>query len=213
MNKARKTRTKKNTKLFIAVTSLGIALIVGFFIYASQERCRLLSCLSFPLTNNRKPTEIYENTPDAFRGSYTTSEGLIRVSKYANVKSPEGSANLTKTTMMRLEGLFADAKSPYPGPLSDEISCDNKYKPQPKTIVAGTNTMTYFYGYLNNRLQYGTCIDNQITHIGYNALLYCSGHSSWYQVEVIVPKKEVKTDEFYINLLSTLHCSRPLSFL
>jgi len=192
--------------IFIITVLLSVSIIV---IYRSpQLSCKKYTCLSLSLLNKAKEKEIYENSSKSFRGLYETPEGLLRVESAK--LSPKEAENMIKIRLMKMEGLFENARSPYPGPLSDEISCDNKYKPSPKIIDTNTTKITYVSGYLNNRLQYGTCIDDQITHKGFTALFYCQNHQSWYQFEILVPIEKAQKDEYYFKLFQSIVCQRPL---
>jgi hypothetical protein len=187
----------------IAITVLLIYWVMNVF------SCRSYSCISLSFSKSWNEKEVYENTGKAYRALLTSSEGLVRIEKYAKLGLSDAQ-NLTNIRLMRMEGLFENARSPYPGPLSDEISCDTKYKPVSETFSVNTTDVTYINGYLNNRMQYGTCIDNQVVYQGYNALFYCKNHLSWYQIELIIPSDKTQPEEYYKNLFRSITCQSPL---
>jgi hypothetical protein len=130
----------------------------------------------------------------------------VRIERHRT--NEKDASTLTQITLMKIQGLFENARSPYPGPLSDEITCDQKFKLVPKTSQNKDLSLTSFSGYLNNRMQYGTCVDNQVTYKAYSALFYCANHSSLYQLELIIPITKIGSDENYFNLLNQISCQR-----
>ena len=195
--------------IVICILIIGLVCISLFFL-SRTKACNRISCLTFPVLEKGKITDIYEDSRDAFRAMYQTSEGMMRIAKYSHISKEDG-ATMSKITEMKIEGLFDAARSPYPGPLSDTITCDNKYKPMPHNIKAVDTSIIVFYGYLNNRLQYGTCVDDQITQKSYNALIYCENQQSWYQLELMVPIQKAKEDQYYFSLFGSIACQRPSS--
>lgn len=187
----------------LALAFLGIILISAFIVF--QFRCMNMSCITTKHLLIGNVIEIYEQTPKTYRALFSTTFGLFRVEKQSGLSAADAK-NLTDITLMKMQGLFDNARSPYPGPLSDEIACSNKYKPTPITYNTPSTDMILYTGYANNRLQYGTCIDDQITHKGYIALLYCKNYASWYKAELLIPIHEVQNDVVYIQLLQGVQC-------
>lgn len=189
---------KKYVPLFLI--GLGIVLIL-FFLF----RCTTLSCITInhlaPFTHQ----ELYESTPKTFRALYTTKEGLFRIEKQAFI-SPGEAEMLTQATRITIQGLFSNAQSPYPGPLSDEIICDTTFIPNPDVQPTIDGNRTVFTAYANNRLQYGSCIEDQILYKGYIALFYCPNHASWYKAELLVPIKLAIEDAPFFHQLDAIRC-------
>jgi len=182
-----------------AVFSLGILFFFLFF------RCSQLSCISITHLAPFQKQEVYESTRKTFRAVYTTASGLFRIEKQASLSSSDAET-LTKATVMTIQGLFANARSPYPGPLSDEIVCDNKFKSEPELYTTDSTAMTTLIAYANSRLQYGSCIDDQILYKGYIAMFYCKNHASWYKAELLIPIAEATEDASFMKRLHTIQC-------
>lgn len=150
--------------------------------------------------------ETYEDTPQSWRGLFASTDYRIRLEKIAGV-APEVATEFTKIRMMKLQGLFEQARSPYPGVLSQEIKCTKPYIPEEKQMTTSSGiAVTYFIGYLNNRFQYGTCLNSQMTEKAYGALWYCAKHRAWYELEVIVPMDNPTADDGFIKTLSGIGC-------
>lgn len=191
------------------ITIATVLSCITFFAVAFVVRsisCPGVSCLTFPGKEAWKLIEAYEDTRQSWRGLFAHPDYRIRLEKIAGV-APDVAPEFTKIRMMKLQGLFEHARSPYPGVLSQEIKCTRTYMPEEKQVTTSTGVaVTYFIGYLNNRLQYGTCMDNQMTEKGYGALFYCETHRAWYELEIIVPMEKAAGDDRYINLFMGLGC-------
>lgn len=176
-----------------------------FFFYREITLCRNYTCIDLPLLANAKETEVYEQTKTSYRALLSASDGQIRFSRHSGLTKTDA-ATLTQVTIMKIQGLFDNALSPYPGPLSSVVRCDDKYKPTPKIEKNGLTEITMFTGFLNNRLQYGSCIDSQLTHKGYSAIMYCEKEQAWYHVELIVPLDGKPDDTRIFNQLQEASC-------
>jgi len=204
-----------NIKIFykqiIVFLTVGILIFIIFLGYRySSSLCRRLSCVSLNSIDTWKEQEVYENTPSVYRSLLADTGYLIRVEKNSNL-SENDADDLTLVNVMKIKGLFDNARSPYTGAISNEISCENKYKPEIKEMTINGVKVTYYIGWLNNRLQYGVCLDDQLTHKAYNALFYCSNQKALYHVEFIVQIKDNPEDSFFLNQIESIKCQSPLS--
>jgi hypothetical protein len=198
---------KKIVVLFIIIITILILFLGHRYSYIL---CSRLSCISLSSINTWKEQEIYENTSSIYRSLLTASGYSIRIEKNSNL-SEKDATNLTLVNVMKIKGLFDNARSPYTGAISNEISCENKYKPEIKEMTVNGIKVTYYIGWLNNRLQYGVCLDDQLTHKAYNALFYCPNQKVLYHLEFIVAIKDNPEDSFFLNQIESIKCQSPLS--
>lgn len=178
--------------------------IVGISIFIIKgESCNQLNCLIF----NRKSQYIfkteYENTDKAFRALYSNKDQLLRMEVYSQT-SGQQSDNFVEYKKMQIMGLYEDAKSPYPGTISDKITCDRKYKPVFKTLKNNWLKLEYYSGYLNERMQFGSCIDDQLVYNNQAVMFYCSSQKKWYHLEFISPLKS--SSQYVLDIISTIKC-------
>lgn len=176
----------------------------GIYLYMTRT-CREISCISFPGISTWQRKDVYEQTSNSYRAIYAKDNEFMRVERYGGL-NPNDADSLTKAKVMQIDGLLETAVSPYPGLLSNRITCDNRYLPTPAAFTATNTTGTSFIGYLNNRLQYGSCIDDQIMYTSYVALFYCKSHNSWYQLEHIVPRNSAVSDQSQIDAFTRITC-------
>lgn len=192
----------KTVFLFIA-TLVGIICIL----YAAQNSCRKYSCLFFEDKQKFREIENIEDSTNGYKGTLTKGNIRVRLEAYS-APSQEVSERFTQTKVMQLQGLFENIRSPYPGALSNEIICEDRFKPIIKDInINGIKTKT-ITGYLNERLQYGSCVESQLTYTGKTAILYCKNQKKWYLFEIITKKSDVNFDPETTHLIQSLKCQK-----
>jgi len=191
--------------LIISIIFFGIFLAYEY----SYLLCNRTSCISLNSINTWREQEIYENNYSRYRALLTASGYLIRIEKNSNL-SKEDAENLILVDVMRKKGLFDDVVNPYTGEISNKISCENRYKPDAQIISTDDLKVTYYSGWLNNRLQYGACLDNQLIYKVYNALFYCLDQRTLYHLEFIVATKDKPEDSYFLNQIQSIKCQNPL---
>jgi len=129
----------------------------------------------------------------------------IRTEIYSKVSQKEAE-NFTQIKKMKMQGLFENARSPYPGMLSNEIECGKKFLPIFKELTINDLKIQYMRGLLNERLQYGSCLDSEIKFIGHTALFYCQNQQKWYQVEMIMQSNENNAADWPLSILKSIRC-------
>jgi hypothetical protein len=197
-------------KQIIAFFAVSITVLIIFLGYRySYILCSRISCVLLDSIDIWKEQEIYENTSSMYRSLLTAPGYSIRIEKNSNLSEKDAN-NLTLVNIMRIKGLFDNARSPYTGAISNEISCENKYKPEIKEMTINGMKVTYYIGWLNNRLQYGACLDDQLTHKAYNALFYCSSQKALYHFEFIAAIKDKPDDSYFLNQIQSIKCQNPL---
>jgi hypothetical protein len=179
-----------------------IALVLSFLGFTPS--CTKLTCISVSGMDEWQEIEAYEATQTVYRALLAAPSYRIRVEKRAKL-APEDAKLLLNVDVMQITGLFDDARSPYPGMVSDRIRCDDRLKPKIETIHNESLEVTYFRAGLNNRLQYGTCIENELPYKSYNALFYCEKEKALYQLEFITDRQKA-SDATYRDLATSIRC-------
>ena len=180
---------------------------VGFVLYVFRNSCRKYFCLAFNNKQNFIEIEKIEDTGVDYKG--TLMKGNIRIRLEAHsTPSPDVSERFTQAKIMQLEGLYENARSPYPGTLSNEIVCEDKFKPIIKDANINGLKTTMITGYLNDRLQYGSCLEDQLTYIGKTAIFYCENQKKWYYFEAIAKKSDAPLDTETTQLIQSLKCQK-----
>ncbi|MCL4338146.1 hypothetical protein M1271_00475 [Patescibacteria group bacterium] len=195
---------KKTTPLIFLLFLVFFAL--SAFIVTIISHCQKIQCISMADLPKYSLKEIYQNTNNIYRALYTNDKDILRVEIRSGINETEAQKSIDAQTA-RMEALFADATSPYPGDITNEISCNSKFKP--KMAIENINgiRITHFTGYLNNRLTFGACTDDQAVNKGIEALFYCSSQRKLYQTEIIAPTSKFNSNEnFYNGVLHSIRC-------
>ncbi len=190
-------------------------ILIGLFLFAfamSYHTCDRLTCISVSGKHTWKEIDAYEHTAKTYRALFQANTYRVRVEKNSGLTTDDA-ALLMKVNMMKISGLFDDARSPYPGALSDRIVCDHAYKPDIRHMTNDSQLpITYYTGWLNDRLQFGSCLDSELPYKSYNAYAYCPREKALYHLEWIINRSKDNEDE-YMNSMRTMRCQTPFPSL
>lgn len=189
--------------LIFFISVIGIA---GLLFYFNKNQCDRLQCLSMIGLDEFKLRETYENSLSTYRALLANNSDLLRVEVRSDL-NPDEAANLITGQTVRMKTLFADAVAPYPGEITNEISCDSKFKPvYTEEKIYGID-ISSFTGYLNDRLTFGACTDEQAAYRSILSLFYCPNQKKMYQVEIISPKDIFeKNEKKYREMAHSFRC-------
>lgn len=168
--------------LFIAVA------IVAWQKTGSVSLCHNLRCLLMTNAGGYTPEEIYSDTKEVYRALYKNNNRYIRIE--ARVVDPSQKDAELQAATSRMRALFEKAPAPYPGEISDAIVCDPAFIPVVKEYKNTNISLTYFTGYLNNRMTFGSCSLDQAVYKGIAAYTYCSADNLFVSLELFAPTKE-----------------------
>jgi len=183
-----------------------ILLIAGLFWIKSVNRCNRLSCLSFLDKQEFKIQEIYHEDSDIFRALYSKRDKLLlRVNVRSNI-SKEDSEKVIDREIIRVNGLFDRAISPYPGEISDVIECGQEFIPKVVDEVISGVEIVHYNAYLNDRLIMGTCDKTQITHEEFLMLFYCQDREQLFELELIRFISDENVEVFQ-KVLQSIKCT------
>lgn len=156
--------------------------------------------------NNFKLQEIYQEDKNTFRGSYSFEDSIIRAEVISKMNSENALQNIT-AEISRAKGLYADAPAPYPGVISDKIVCDKEFVPEFNEEEVNKVKISYFTGFMTERLTFGACSKEEAFYKGQFALFYCPGQKKMYQLEIIAPKNDfLKSPEKFEGMLKSISC-------
>lgn len=199
-----------NIKIKKAIPFLGFACFIIFSIWllSKQLSCKGIFCISIKDSKNYKIGDVFEDNKFIYRALYHHDNILLKAEIRSNY-TPEDAEQLIQTQLVRTKGLFEDAAAPYPGELSDVIACSNAYKPVYSSRKQNGVNISYFEGYVNKRLVFGSCADDQAAYHDTLTMFYCSEQKKFYQVEIIMPTRDFKKEpKLNDRILSSISCKR-----
>lgn len=198
--------TTRNVIIAACITAITFTLIrmSGF----KKSVCRDLRCISFSDQKQFTLKNSYVDTTDIYRALYSSPTYTLRIE--AKKTEEDQSASELVAAVTRFKALFEKAPAPYPGEISDAIICDPNYIPLYKeaTTSAGTH-VSYFTGYLNDRLTFGSCSEDQAVNKGILAFMYCPKSSLLIKLELILPANTFDiASEKMEKLLRSVACAK-----
>jgi hypothetical protein len=150
-------------------------------------------------------TDTYTDTPSVYRALYTDKNTYVRI-EAQKIPAIDAEARIS-TDVTRMKALFEKAPAPYPGDISDAIVCDPKYVPVYREMATSDGKLRYFTGYINNRLTFGSCSQNEATYRGFMAFMYCKKTSLSVRVELMVPADIfTKHEDAFTKQILSLRC-------
>lgn len=178
-------------------------MVLASWALIGRKSCYKLTCIGF---NDKEKYTLkleYENTKKAYRALYEKNKDVLRVEAYYQVSQKQAD-KFFDYKKMQIMGLYEDAKSPYPGVISDRITCEERYRP--KFIDSKNNSISLklYSGYLNGQMQFGSCIDDQLVYRNNAVMFYCPGQQIWYQLEFIGNIK--LSDKTELDSIKTINC-------
>lgn len=190
------------------IPSIILALVFAYFMWLIlMPSCETYDCIS---VSGKDPVlvDTYEDTNVTWRGLLRSGDMDIRLKILHDIPRNQ-SDEITKIHLTALLGLYDVSLSPYPGAISQTIRCDELFKPVPKKITGNADQeIVHFAGLLNARMQYGSCIENQIAYRSYTGILYCGTQKKWVQIELIVPKDSLLSDSDGERFIQRISCKK-----
>ena len=174
-----------------AAVILFLLIIVSVVAWQKTERsslCQKLDCFLMKDSEKFAAEELYSDTKEVYRALYKHDSRYIRLEARV-VDQSQKDAELHAATN-RMRALFEKAPAPYPGEISDAIVCDPAFVPVTKELKNADITLTYFIGYLNNRMTFGSCSLDQAVYKGIVAYTYCPAKDLYLTIELFAPTPE-----------------------
>lgn len=203
---------RKINQAIAGIIASAIFVSLGIYIWKTitpRSLCSELSCVVIPGGSTYRLKEIYTDTQTVYRSLYSSGNRFIRI-EAQHTDPIQGAANLD-ASVLRMKALFEKAPAPYPGDISDAIVCDPAFAPIYRTATLSDNTlMRYFTGYLNNRMTFGSCSQDQAVYKGIMAFMYCPTKQLTIRIELIAPIHDfLSNEEAFQKQILALRCEKP----
>lgn len=188
----------------ISVRNLGVVLLSTVIVFAiitlaMKNVCHRLSCMEFATSRVWQLKDVYEEKyGSVYRALYTDKQ----TGNFLRVDIRDGIDGATAYEYIRgkiagMKALYDNIRSPYPGLLSNEITCDDIYKPSYTSFINSNGIQIYqIVGYLNDRMVFGSCLKDQIQFEETRYLFSCPGRHEFYDMEFISRPATYPKDQF-----------------
>lgn len=192
-------------------TIVGIVLVAGLllaFYFLHHKACKGISCLEFKGKEAFQLKDTYQTTKTAFKGAYTDSGTTLRIS-LTSVKNEGEASTLIDNEIQKIKAVFANAISPYPGEISNEIVCGEDFVPKFDEKKINGRKVRYLTSYLSQRLTFGACTKEQAVNEEIQAFFYCSQQKNLVSFEIISSIDDFqKNMSQYKEILNSLDCAK-----
>ncbi len=101
---------------------------------------------------------------------YEKQDFLIEIGNSGSMSADAALISLQKKQAV-IKGLYSSIPSPYPGILSNEISCGDEFKPE----LQLQGLVLYIEGYTTPRRTFGACAKDLIKYKTFIKYYYCKG--------------------------------------
>jgi hypothetical protein len=187
----------------IVLIFVGGAVLVARKFFAP---CKRLSCLRLPKNTQLKLVEVYEETTGSvYRARYQMNDTIVRVDVRYGIDS-DTALDYIHGRIAGMKALYDNIRSPYPGLLSNEIVCDKEFKPVFESVKTASGlSVEKIVGFLNERLTFGSCIQDQAVYKGAMVLFACPSQKQLYQIELI-SKNVVYAQDKVDSFIRSIRC-------
>jgi len=176
----------------VVIACIAVAIGAGILmwrLFLPRSLCGELSCIQLSGQTAYRLNQIYTDSPETYRALYAAGNRYIRIDTQRS--NPTEAATELDASVLRMKALFEKAPAPYPGDISDAIVCDPAFTPSYDVAKLADGTdVQYFIGYLNDRMTFGSCSQDQAVYKGLMAFLYCPAAKLTLRIEFIAPAKE-----------------------
>ena len=122
---------------------------------------------------------------------------------YKNMKA-ETARKKAKDRRLIIMDMFKGKPSPYPGVISDQIACDDKYQPKEHIRKHGENWSEALQLFANERGIYGGCTEKTTFFSSALVHLYCTKIQTLFVVKLFTPNKSPSVD--IVSFIGALNC-------
>lgn len=198
--------TSKRNLFLLSFVSLLVVLAGLWWKSRPTTLCAHLSCIRMKDTSGFLVKDIYSNTEQTYRALYTQADRFIRIE--AQRTTPGSAQEELDAAVTKVKAMYEKAPAPYPGEISDAIICDPRFIPTYEEIKQNDRRTALFIGYLNNRMTFGSCSQDQAVYRGILALTYCPKRSLLIRLELIAPTADFDSNENALTgQMRTLSCA------
>jgi hypothetical protein len=136
--------------------------------------------------------------------SFSAAKGELEIvlTRIENL-SPELAHEMIQKAQVRVDSLYEDEKSPYPGFLSKTVKCAEEFRPK---FDHGQDTdngeWLRVQAMANSRKNLGACNAEEAKSIAINFYRYCKKTHVFFQFETVMPKSETSRAASFLTKVS-----------
>lgn len=164
-----------------------VSILAVIFTVRTGIFCQRARCLIPDPVNQFKPAEIYKDEYRIFQSKYVNGDLIARLLVETGINQFQSEAKINEHVRI-IKTLYENRTSPYPGQISQEIVCQDGYKPVFGEKVINGIKVAHLTGFMTERFTFGACVDDLLTHRGIIAWFRCDKINTFNQIEFVLPK-------------------------
>lgn len=179
-------KTIKKYGLLCGALLCAAGLVIWGTNFYKKQTCKETVCLLLDKIKGYQQVDVYQDTERSYGAFFKKGNNQLKIDVWLHTEQPEAES-IIKSHTIRMYTLYENAVSPYPGEISNAISCAQEYRPTYTIKQAGARETHFFTGYANDRLAFGACADDLIANRAAVAMFYCGEQKRLYKLELFFP--------------------------
>lgn len=196
--------------LFIGITAI-VILILYFTVKEPSEEKILssrdvlldLGLLSDKLEKFEIDEYFFDEHEIATKVTLRDSKNIFKIEAITDIDIKSADI-LINDKILTIKALYGNALSPYPGEISNELICNEKFMPEFNTKKTDRLSYSYFILFANDRFTYGACSEDLIEYKSILAWTYCDEKNIFYQFELFSSIESFS--ESNLELITSFSC-------
>jgi hypothetical protein len=147
--------------------------------------------------------KFFDETEQSTKLLYHRNGEVLKISSLGSID--KASADIVLSGQIQtINALYANALSPYPGEISNEIMCPEKFMPELYTKQIDSLNYTYFTLFATDRFTYGACAEDLVKYKSILAWTYCSKKNTFYRFEFFIPIETFSKS--HLDMITSFRC-------
>jgi len=199
-------RPRYKNMTIASILLFGIVFIVTAILVAQNRIfCQKPRCLIPNPINQFRLVEVYKDDNRIFQAKYVNGDLIARLMVETGINQSQSETKINEY-VRTIQTLYENRTSPYPGQVSQEIVCQEDYKPVYGEKNLNGIKVTYLTGFMTERFTFGACVDDLLTRRGVIAWFRCDRINTFNQIEFILPKNYPGVDNNLDQWFNKISC-------
>lgn len=133
----------------------------------------------------------------------TNNGSVLKIEVLEHIDAPDA-ATLLQDGVMGIQALYANALSPYPGDISNQVATELAFQPRLFRVTNSPVAFTYLLLYANDRFGYGATTKDSVKYKSLIGWFYCEPRKEFFKVKLFASPKA--GDREMERTLTSLRC-------
>ena len=189
---------------------VAVALVLGIAGACSKREESSSRASNNPLENIFEPGALRafilvstDTRPESIVYTLTNQTSVAKIEVLDRIEAADAET-LLQDGVMGIHALYANALSPYPGDISNQVTTEPAFRPRFFRTTNAPPTHSYFLLYANDRFGYGATTKDAVRFKSLMGWFYCSAQQKFVKVKLFVPTET--SDGELEKIFTSLRC-------